>query len=247
MAAGETTHSGNSSTAVTPRCRIPRAFMAASLRSMMRVGLNGPRSLMRTTTSCPVTTLRTRTRVPMGSVRWAAVKPWRSKRSPLAVRRPWKRPPYHEAKPRSSTGAHAPAKGRAGGGSVSAGVTAAAVPDNAKAGVKGSAAGTAGTSTGVGTTAAGAGWAGGTGSARGSTDAGEGGGARGNRDPPPWAQADRSRHSAKACSSSTDRQERPTPPACHAAPAAGTHRRSTAQAPCSRRTISSVGALWFMV
>lgn len=56
---------------------------------------------MRTTTSLPLTCDLTRTRVPKGSVLCAAVSSLVLKRSPLAVRLPWKRGPYHEAMPDS--------------------------------------------------------------------------------------------------------------------------------------------------
>ena len=78
---------------------MPSASAAPWLRSITRLWENGPRSLMRTTTALPVTELRTHTRVPNASVRCAAVRSWLSKRSPLAVRRPWKRGPYQEASP----------------------------------------------------------------------------------------------------------------------------------------------------
>lgn len=64
--------------------------------------MKGPRSLMRTTTSLPLTCDLTRTRVPKGSVLCAAVSSLVLKRSPLAVRLPWKRGPYHEAMPDSA-------------------------------------------------------------------------------------------------------------------------------------------------
>lgn len=70
---------------------------APRARSMERPATKGPRSLMRTTTERPVAVLVTRTRVPKRRVRWAAVRAFWSKRSPLAVSRPWKPGPYHEA------------------------------------------------------------------------------------------------------------------------------------------------------
>jgi hypothetical protein len=51
--------------------------------------LNGPRSVIVTTTLLPLPRFVTRTRVPNGSVRCAAVSLCVSKRSPLAVARPW--------------------------------------------------------------------------------------------------------------------------------------------------------------
>ena len=90
-------------TCARPAWRMPRRSAAASLRSMMSWGLKGPRSLMRTVTSRPLLRLTTRTRLPKGRVLCAAVKAWRSKRSPLAVRRPCHRlPPYQVASPRCS-------------------------------------------------------------------------------------------------------------------------------------------------
>ncbi len=50
--------------------------------------------MMRTTTDLPVLLLVTFTFVPKGSVLCAAVKALVLKRSPLAVRRPWKPGPY---------------------------------------------------------------------------------------------------------------------------------------------------------
>src|SRR6266446_3463268 len=64
---------------------------------MARPRTNGPRSLMRTTTERPFARFVTRTRVPSGNERCAAVKPFASNRSPLAVRLPSKLSPYHDA------------------------------------------------------------------------------------------------------------------------------------------------------
>src|SRR5687767_11619461 len=69
----------------------------------MRLFLKGPRSLTRTTTDLPLRTLRTSRSVPNGSEGWAAVISFISKRSPLAVRRPWNLRPYQDAVPFSST------------------------------------------------------------------------------------------------------------------------------------------------
>lgn len=56
----------------------------------MRSSLNGPRSLTRTITDRPILQVVTGTREGSGSVRCAAVMSCMSKRSPFAVRRPWK-------------------------------------------------------------------------------------------------------------------------------------------------------------
>ena len=66
----------------------------------MRRPWNGPRSLIRTVTERPVRSLTTRTLVPNGKVRCAAVMAFALKVSPLAVLRPWKPGPYHDAAPR---------------------------------------------------------------------------------------------------------------------------------------------------
>ena len=58
-----------------------------------------PRSVMRTTTDRLFLRLTTRTIEPKGSVGWQAVIAYMSNRSPLAVRRPLKTPPYQEASP----------------------------------------------------------------------------------------------------------------------------------------------------
>src|SRR5215203_129836 len=54
---------------------------------------------MRTTTDLPVRSFVTRSWVPNGRVLSAAVSAWVLKRSPLAVRLPWKPGPYQEAAP----------------------------------------------------------------------------------------------------------------------------------------------------
>src|SRR4051812_17351297 len=54
---------------------------------------------MRTTTERPVRSLVTRTLVPNGRVLCAAVRSLVLKRSPVAVRLPWKPGPYQEAAP----------------------------------------------------------------------------------------------------------------------------------------------------
>src|SRR5690606_4127499 len=99
-------------TGATPARIRPMRSAAARLRSITRPGVNGPRSLMRTTTERPVAGYSTRTRVPKGSVLCAAVSACMSNGSPLAVRRPWWRSPYQDARPRSITGP-APAEGAA--------------------------------------------------------------------------------------------------------------------------------------
>src|SRR5215475_9229814 len=71
-----------------PVPRIPMAWAAPRLRSRLTPDMNGPRSLTTTVTDFPVRGLVTVRRVPNGSVRWAAVMPWGSKTSPLAVRPP---------------------------------------------------------------------------------------------------------------------------------------------------------------
>jgi hypothetical protein len=73
---------------------MPIAFAAALERSITRPCTNGPRSLIRTTTARPVRPLVTRTLVPNGRLLWAAVSALVLKRSPFAVRRPWKPGPY---------------------------------------------------------------------------------------------------------------------------------------------------------
>src|SRR3712207_6996700 len=54
---------------------------------------------MRTTTERPVRWFTTRIFAPKGRVRCAAVRALVLKRSPLAVRRPWKPGPYQDAMP----------------------------------------------------------------------------------------------------------------------------------------------------
>src|SRR5215203_4035641 len=54
---------------------------------------------MRTTTERPVRSFVTRTREPNGKLLCAAVRAWVLKRSPLAVRLPWKPWPYQDAPP----------------------------------------------------------------------------------------------------------------------------------------------------
>src|SRR3954467_14530619 len=69
----------------TPRSVIRKVRAAASERSSMRPGTQGPRSLMVTVTDFLVARSVTRTLVPNGRVRWAAVSKFRLNEEPLAV------------------------------------------------------------------------------------------------------------------------------------------------------------------
>ncbi|OBX20506.1 hypothetical protein A9995_01985 [Erythrobacter sp. QSSC1-22B] len=79
----------SSSTVPCPRLTSPICCAAARERSIVRLRENGPRSLIRTVTALPLRGSVTRTSLPNGRVRCAAVSACMSKRSPLAVRRPW--------------------------------------------------------------------------------------------------------------------------------------------------------------
>src|SRR6185437_2020327 len=88
------------SASTTPAATIPMRRAAASDRSAIRPGTNGPRSFTTTTTLRWFSRLVTRTRVPNGSVRCAMVSAAGSNGSPLAVFLPAKSLPYIEMRPR---------------------------------------------------------------------------------------------------------------------------------------------------
>lgn len=75
-------------TFATPFANISIELAAARLRSMILLGVKGPRSLIRTATDLPLSLLVTRTTVPKGSDMCAAVNLSLSYRSPEAVVRP---------------------------------------------------------------------------------------------------------------------------------------------------------------
>src|SRR6266545_1760488 len=89
-------------TGIVPAAMAPSLRAAAYERSMIRPATVGPRSFTRTSTERPFWRFVTSTFVPSGSAGCAAVSRYMSYGSPLAVRRPWWRSPYHEASPVST-------------------------------------------------------------------------------------------------------------------------------------------------
>jgi hypothetical protein len=81
----------------------PRACAVALETSSIRPPMEGPRSLMRTTTERPFRRLVISTQLPNGSSGWAAVSPFISNTSPVAVTFPWNSSPYQLATPSLGT------------------------------------------------------------------------------------------------------------------------------------------------